>query len=1674
MKKKLLLLICLLVSLSFWFFQKGYALDYNSFNVVKEVEKWSFIEYWSKIIREYYKISDSYELDQRLDTAWADRMMKHINAAYNYLPDSLGNENNRRSLIQSLKKAIKHPDDYTYFSLIKSKLDLFLWEADIQAIDGTIQAGPLEGNAPLTVTLRAKLVDPTGTKIPKNSYTWWMNIWWTRKKVGEGTSIVKTFTQEWSYTIFLDAKTSHKNKRGYGDVIPYSKSITIEVKEKIASVIVRVGWKKIPVDAEIKFSPEEWRYGLIFDASSSVPATATKFLETSWDFGNGIKKVYKGSPKIHRIIYVNEWEYDAVLKLKVNEWNVVTKAFRISIRKPIASIKFSNDEWYMWDKFIFTAVVHGPKKSLLFDWEIIDLDSDRVIFNKNGSIFNYTFKTKWRYSVKLKVKDSAGNIDIDNQDIYINSRAPIARFSISTPSRNKPNEVFLDATATIDPDYGDDGKLKYSWLIDWDRVNLEKANDNGSLWYYTFSSEGEHSIILEVEDPDEISALDKQTVSISSTLSVDFAISPNVTQRKKRVKFIAHSLEAQFFEWDFWDGVEIQWNKNTVEHSYRRSGTFTVTLVVKWKNNKRNSFSKDVYVWDTETPVALIEIEWEKGAFVKREQACEWEDAYIISRSDRLSLSSNQSIDIDGEGSGLRISWKIGRDHYAITPVVKTQFDEVGCFPIKLTVTSIKWKTSDSKTIYVKVENEIPTLTAIGIQPVDINSDPVVINLSALWAKDRDGVIQSYLWYYTTDTDNEPQDFRVSKLPQTTFVLPKIPWNYYFWVVLKDNNEAKISSEDIIGRNSITLEWDNVNTPLVVLSVNDSSVLIGDSVDFSAKAESILWRNIEHNSTFSWDFDGDGFYERETNTWDVSYKYKRSGTFFPKVKVKHKGFSNTRTLKIDVANRLHPDFAYISIGNKYVLLDKSTGTIDNYKWDLWDGNTQQNKKSFTYKYNDNKSVHEVELSVAEGTTVKNSTKKVKRNGKNLLKAHKKGLNVFSYPAVNASGTIILDEEEPVYIYLGESKGDYSYYGIDYDIDTDTDLNGWKDDDVDNINSASYKKGDPEVIRLTNLREQTVRVFLLDKNKKTIDSKDIIIEKTYIEKLDDGRPWVLEWASDEEKAKIEEIKDVVGKFNRKSRIKGMQLIAKLQEEWDDKTEKTKNIINIEKFLNRTWENEKDIEDLTNTLESFIVDSDGGISSEVKVSFQALKNLLPGDLECLWSWTGWCVWVLEEIRDSNDIEKNRGKAKLILSAVQGNASMNAKEKQDVRAIMQILVYWWLDNVPNETIDWINSEPIIEVASTENPWLMALIKKIGWWIVGIIGLLLLVMFVFWIIDFLKNKKTGESFEEFVNDKTADEKEEDILWDFSWTIEEEPLVTEIEPIKKIEEEEVVVVEWSESKEEIPDWLSWNAQQEEKKEIEVEEPKIEVVEGVKKIEEPEVLEVTEEVEEKITIEEEKLQEEENVWISLSAPEEEESEEDPFDFDDETKIAEESPEWLQEDLIEQLPEKEELPVDNEEIIIEEEVVEKGELVKIEKKGEKKKEIEENLSDWVDDEIPDWLQESVENTEDETGAKEEDLSKEDDGIPDWLQWSLDDSKEEKEEPNEEISKKRGKEKVETVELDDEDVPDWLKWSTETTQEAEEIEDAEVWEELKKKSDKKSDELWDDGMSVPDWLKTENEK
>ena len=100
--------------------------------------------------------------------------------------------------------------------------------------------------------------------------------------------------------------SAHKNVNGYTDVLPFRSRADIKVKEKIASLIIKVNSDNLRQKDTLKFTPEEARYGLLFDATSSTPTQGSQFNKTTWDFGNTIERENTGGPKLERVVYTKE------------------------------------------------------------------------------------------------------------------------------------------------------------------------------------------------------------------------------------------------------------------------------------------------------------------------------------------------------------------------------------------------------------------------------------------------------------------------------------------------------------------------------------------------------------------------------------------------------------------------------------------------------------------------------------------------------------------------------------------------------------------------------------------------------------------------------------------------------------------------------------------------------------------------------------------------------------------------------------------------------------------------------------------------------------------------------------------------------------------------------------------------------------------------------------------------------------------------------------------------------------------------------------------------------------------------------------------------------------------------------------------------------------------------
>ncbi len=1634
---------------------------------LSDSDLWTFKEYCYKITDSFLDLRNKYRVDWVMDPYIIARISNYSKTWLLYLPDSLSNKNYYTHLKTSLEKWIKYPEDSSVFEEIETTIDDFLHKTKIQEISWKINVYPKVWNAPLTVTLRWDVKDPSWSKLENYNYKWWTLEKWIKKIIWNKVFLRHTFREEGNYSIFLDVTSNHKNKKGNTDVLSFSRQAEIEVKEKIASTIIRINWKRLGSKSEMKFSPQESVYGLLIDATSSTPTSWTKFVKTEWDFWNGVEKEYDWQPRVERVVYASAWTYKVILKMKTNTGRTVEREFTLYIRDPIATIQTTSSEWFLWDKFTFKANPTYKDDNLTFSWEIIDLKKDKVILNNASSVFTYSFNEKWRYNVKLEVTSPSWEKDYDNKIIYINSRAPVADFTTKIPSPNKPNTLFLDWSMSYDLDFSDDGKLEYSWLIDWDRVKLDNPNKEWSNWYYTFSSIWEHTVVLEVIDPDDMISSKKKKVNVASLLGVDFHMYPRVSQVWKIVKLVWDSPNARFFEWDFWDGNIVWWKNGKITHKFQKAWVYNVTLKVSDKDDKTNSFSKKMYVWDANNPYAHISVKtWFLWVLWYEKNVCNWNGAYIIDRVNPTNFSAEESIDVTGKNTWLRYSWKIWNKYYNTKDITK-KFDELGCFKVKLTVRSEKTWWSSTEETYIKVINQKPSLSSLDIKVKDIEADPVIVDVKAIWAKDEDGIIQSYLWYYYTDSTTDPQDFRATKSNSTTFVLPKVSWTYYFVSVLKDNNEERFNSDDGDSKYSITLAWDNINTPIVSLKLNNSSISVWEEVIFTANAENIMTKNINKSSRFYWDFDWDWFYDKETTSNTVTHKYNRSWEMRAKVKVSHKWFSNTRTAIVNVSNILKPDFDYVSIWDKFVFFNETTGSISKYYWSMWDWKVLNKKGSFVYQYEDKKPAHIVKLKVSDWAKTKENSKKVTRNFSNFISVKQKELNIFSNYKIKNDKITLKEDKQNLLFYITTNLKDVKNYAIDYDVNSDSDLNWWNDDDKDNKDNQSFYSGWPAKVYLNWFRDQEIKVFLLWESWEILATKNLKIVKEYIEKepikTDDI---TFEWIPDSVKEKFEKIKKEVDNFPKEYKIKGLEYIQKLKEEWNDKRAKTNIILEFEWFIEES--KITDTEDLIKTLELLLVDWPDSTQREIQL--KALKNLIPKDIVCsedlkkeLKDSKTCYVLLLEKldaIFESYSVEENEILWKQIWPSINNSSKMTKKEKKDFWAIMKTLVYWKLEEIPEDQVwevvwqssNWSSKKSTI---SSTLLYILKILFYIIIWVWAVIWLFFLWYKFFnenkekWFTDFISEKT---SWETKVDNTEIEEKDEfDPLADFSDplgenknTLEEEK--SDMEKIKDISANKEILDEQT------PDWLKWNLDEENNKsQIITEEKKDTQKDDISKEDEDLVI---------------------NSWV---------------------------PNWLKWSLDEETKEdkQEEVKQEKKEIKAEVPFEEKKEtLEKTSLEEEPKLQTKEELDDFTeikdesenkeetDDNIPDWLKWSLDEAEEKKEVKKEELKEEDDNKPKEKSEEVKsekkpekaEEKKQKEEPKKEKkeeTKKTSKTKVAKTEKKTTSKKTNQKPKTKKEDKSDKkiTKDKATTEEPKTTKKTKDDELWDDGMKVPDWLKTD---
>lgn len=1163
----------------------------EAFERVIGVEKaYAYTEYDMNTFDQYKKdielmlssLERDYKVNGKISASSISQLRTLVTAAMDTFPennDSVLNTNLGKEVLTSLDLVSKAPDSDTYIMDLAKSLNNFATKSKVGRITAKLIASPEKGNAPLSVTFRAEEAkDPSGVTVPKENYIWWMRANSGQRTVlGSGPTVNYTFKEERTYTVFLSIVSASRNAKGKTDVLPFSQSVPINVLPRIANLYFYINGTNVTNTDVYKVTPTVAKQGLIFDASSSQPSGGTKFLKTLWNFGNGNQKENDGGPRVERQVYATEGTYKVRLEVLTNENQKITKDVTLEMHDPVASIKAEKTSGFVTDEYKFNAASNYTTAPVGYEWKVVDLSNDKVLKTDKTSAISMKFPKRGKYSVKLRTLLPSGRDDNDTVNISIESREPVATFDAQPVNSETPNTYTFNATRSYDPDTLDFGQLSFSWMIDGQKAELVRPDRNGSIGQFTFTTLGTHQVVLEVANKDGKVASFKQDVTINSLLSVKLNVDPLLVKINQTVQFEADAKEAKTFEWTYGDGERDVTTEGRASHSYKKSGTYDVNLSVRSENTRdSNSITRKVYVTNDNTPTSIITVKKEGEPIVATPNACNGKEAFVIDRAKPVTFSADLSVNTDGNNGGLSYMWKYGGGRTSSQQSVNYKFEELGCYPLTLTVRDAKTGSANTAEMFVRVDNLLPKYTNITATADRLESDPVVVKVNLNNAVDEDGAIVSYIWYYYTENDSEPQDFRITKTPNSVFVLPRVSGKYFFAATIEDSNGAKVNTdENSTDKASVTLSSDNMNTPIVDLSVSSTSVAVGKDINFQVQVKNVLGSDISDKAEYKWDFDGDGFFDQTTNTPKSMYAYKKPGNFNFKVKVTYKGISNTKYQSVLVKNDIEPSVNYVAIGKKFVFFNTTPGFYTKAKWLVPNGATGTNPDYFMYDFGEDELPESISVEVGAENAVKLTSVGIRRDVPNALKVRKseKKLIFFSYPKFEDETIHLKNSSDRLFLYLGESKGNAVEYRIDTDVKTDSDLNGTPDDDIDNKGTDSYTTGAPFVIKEfpTNVKERTIRISLYDGSKSLIETQDIKVMLDYAnesatELTNTGSGDTLKDIGEKDKVNMEKLKDLIrNNAAEKDRLKMMQYLSLLQENWFDQREKTKTIIDFEGYI-----------------------------------------------------------------------------------------------------------------------------------------------------------------------------------------------------------------------------------------------------------------------------------------------------------------------------------------------------------------------------------------------------------------------------------------------------------------------------------------------------------------------------
>jgi PKD repeat protein len=1064
-------------------------------------------------------------------------------------------------LLVALQNFSADPSDANVTALVGTFQELVAIVEVTPKVIARMKVTPVKGSAPLSVAFDGtESEDPFQIGIPDENYSWCIGYTSLDQSLtclapgvpAAGPFVPFVFENPGVYIARLQVATAQNVDGVKSAMDGYS---TVRIVVDPPSSIIKLGIdiagevKDVSGDRILKITSSQAQSGISFVTAGTTDYTKTgisHITEATWNYGDGTIEQNQELVGNKQHVYSGVGKYNFVLELKDDRLNLTRKFLEIVVSNVVADLTAKPDNLLgdITTQFTFDASKSRVEGGQItgYDWEIfpikdnlrgIAIASSQSDPNLRGPFVNYVFGDVGEYDVQVTVISDNGNSDVVTKRVRISSRAPSARFTWRVLDKRKPATVQLDASGSTDPD--PNTELLFKWFVDSEPVNLVGNDKVPMIGNYTFDSRGEHRVELIVNDRPDGTGVENRTtqiVKIDSTLDVDYTANSFSSRPDDPIQFTAQSANALGYFWDFGDGVKEYKTDKIIQHTYSKAGSYRVSLTVDNELGEENTVSKSVRIADKDTPVAIAKVLLGGLEMEPDERICGAGEGILIDRLSTLNFDGAESVNRDGTSRGLVYKWNFDDGELSSSRSTVHKFNEItigsDCYYVTFTVTDRVTGAEDTTDpIGVRVENALPTLNALNIVRPVSNVTPVTLPVSLSGARDPDGRILEYTWYYYSSTNpSKKLDIQVTSEPKTTFIIgPKdregVETQYHIVVEMKDNDNGVVSNEDILGKSqAVTIVNGPSLAPDVAFTVDKSRAKVGEKITFNSATKDPLGRYIP-TTNFKWDFYGDGRYDREIIGPKVTFSYDRPGTYTARLKVTQDGISEIGETQIIVeATTLPPEAAYLFIksGNKITFINNSTvdPQLDlkdlRYAWDFdidtdSDGNgikdddidSAQVNPSNIYELASDREVS-VKLTITDIMNQKDfvirkviSPKQDEAGALGASELKKLRAVLITDPVADPldKKVYLKKTDGKISFILKTSTGKIKEYRLDLNTNIDSDGDGIKDNDVDNKLHSSLDTG--EIFTHTystdegNVRAQlTVQDFQGGESKTYVD------------------------------------------------------------------------------------------------------------------------------------------------------------------------------------------------------------------------------------------------------------------------------------------------------------------------------------------------------------------------------------------------------------------------------------------------------------------------------------------------------------------------------------------------------------------------------------------------------------